>query len=1017
MKQKLNLRLFVTLFVGVFVSVSALAQDIVVKGHVKDDLGEDVIGASVRLKGTGTGTVTDMNGNFTLKAEKGTTLVVQFIGYISQEFKAASSVNIVLKEDSKLLNETVVVGYGSVKKSDLTGSVIAIKPDEMTKGITTNMQDMLTGKIPGVTTISDGGDPGANSSIRIRGGASLSASNDPLIVIDGLPMDNDGAKGLGNPFALVNPSDIETLTVLKDASATAIYGSRASNGVIIITTKKGLKGKAPKVTYSGDVSVSKSRKRYEVLSGDEFRSYAQSLVEKGTLSAAAYSQLGDENTDWQDLIYRNAVSTNHHIGIAGALPNMPYRVSFGYTNKQGIVKNSSFERFSGSVNINPSFFDNHLTFNVNAKYMHGKNQWVDYGVFSAAHLADPTQAVYDSSYETTGGYWQNLYTTGTKSLTDWNSGVTNTNTPQNPVALLNNYSRTAKSNAFIGGIEAVYKIHGFEDLSLHGSVSGNYTEGNNPTTISPYSYSNNYYGYSGYEQSYKYNLLGNFFVEYAHNWNEIHDFKIMAGLEHQHFHRVEWEEGGGNWLGTTLNPSASLSDWQSPIYRANTERLFESSLLSRFARVNYNLYDRYLFTFTARLESSSMMAKGKENTFNPSAAFAWKINDESWFGDNEVLSELKLRLGWGITGQQGSPVYYYTKSRYLRGDMYAQYSLGNETYTTSRPEPKNEDLGWENTTTYNVGLDFGFLNGRIDGSIDAYIRKTDDLIGYASQPAGNLSNYMLGNIGDLRNKGIEFNINAHPIVSRDFSWTVNYNIAVNSNKITNLNLGSGADYALTGESTSAGLNNQVMVNKEGYAVNSFYVYQQVYDENGRPIEGQYVDRDGDGKITDSDRYVYKHADADVLMGMTNKFIYKNWDFSFTLRASLNNYVYYDFLSNKAIVSATGIYSNSAFNNTTSEAVKLGFQGDKLNYYASDYFVRNASFLRCDNITLGYSFNRLFETASYHGLDGRVYFLVLNPFVITKYDGLDPELSANNSGVDKSLYPRPTTYMFGLTLNF
>ena len=1006
-----------TLVIGIFVSVSAFAQDILVKGHVKDDIGEDVIGASVKVKGTSQGAVTDINGNFSLKVEKGSTLVISFIGFQSQEVRATQNMNITLREDMKILNESVVIGYGSVKKTDLTGSVIAIKPDEMTKGITTSMQDMLTGKIPGVTTISDGGDPGASSSIRIRGGASLSASNDPLIVIDGLPMDNDGAKGLGNPFAFVNPDDIESLTVLKDASAAAIYGVRASNGVIIITTKKGSKGKTPKITYSGDVSVSTPRKLYDVFSGDEYRAYAQSLVDNGTLSSAAYKQLGTANTDWQDEIYRNAVSTNHHIGIAGSLPKTPYRVSLGYTNKNGAAKGSKFERFTGSVNLTPSLLDDHLTINVNVKYMHSKNNWIDYGVFGAAVAADPTQSVYADGYETTGGYWQNLLSNQTGKIADWTTPATNTNTTQNPVAMLNNFEKVGKNDVILGNVEVTYKIHGFEDLSIHANVAGDYTEGKQTTDISPYSFGNNYYGYTGVEKSYKYNLLGNVYAEYAHNWNDVHDLKFMAGFEHQHFHRTEWENGGGNWLGTTL--VTDEDNYYSPRVRKDTERLYSSSTISRFARLNYSLLNRYLLTATVRSEASNRLAKDKRDLISPSAAFAWKINEESFLKGNEVLTNLKLRLGWGITGQQGSPEYYYTEPRYVIGDPYAQYTIGDKTYTTSRPEPYNIDLGWEKTTTYNAGIDFGFLNGRIEGAIDIYQRNTSDLIANVGISAGsNFSNYLYKNVGDLVNKGIEFNINAHPIVSKDFSWTVNYNIAYNKNKITNLNLGGGRDNFETGRSVSPGLSTKVMVNKEGYAANSFYVYQQVYDENGNPIEGQFVDRNADGLINDDDRYVYKHSDADVLMGMTNKFIYKNWDFSFTLRASLNNYVYNDFLASKANVSAAGIYTNSAFSNVSTDAVELGFTG-KTNYYISDYFVQNASFLRCDNITLGYSFENLLKMGDYRGINGRIYFLVQNPFVITKYKGLDPELSANkdNFGIDKSLYPRPTTYMLGVSLNF
>ena len=1011
MNGKLNFRFLLVFLVGMMVSLNVLAQDIIVKGHVKDTAGEPIMMGTVIQKGTSNGTTTDLNGDFTLKVPRGATLVFSYVGYQTLEVSATPTINVILREDSKLLDETMVVGYAKVKKSDATGSVTAIKPDEMSKGITTSAQDMLVGKIAGVSVISNDGTPGGSASIRIRGGSSLSANNDPLIVIDGLAMDNNGVQGLSNPLAMVNPEDIESFTVLKDASATAIYGSRASNGVIIITTKKGKAGtKMPKINYTGNVSFGTPRKTYEVLSGDQYRKYITETLGKDGAS------LGTANTDWQDEIYRTAVGTDHQVSVTGAVKTLPYRVSVGYTNKNGIVKNSKFQRFTTSLNLTPTFFDDHLAVNLTAKYMHAKNKYPDGGAFGNAISADPTRPVYlasgDAGYSEFGGYWQNPQA-ATYNNKDWKY-TTNTNTPQNPVALINNKDDQAKSNVMIGNIEFDYKIHGFEDLHIHANVGGDYSEGRQETFISPYSYSNNYYGYNGASQSYKYNLQGNIYAQYAHNWNDIHNLDVMAGMEEQHFHRSTYSFGQGNeWYGEDGKKLDSPIAY-SPSLRSESEHIYTNTLVSYFGRLNYGLLNRYLLTYTMRWDGSSRFAKGhKWGTF-PSLGLAWKISEESFLKDAKALDELKLRLGWGITGQQNIGYDFYYLPRYVVSDQYAQYSLGDVTYYTNRPEMYNEDLKWESTTTWNVGLDWSFLNGRIDGAIDWYYRKTKDLISTVSIASGlGFGNYKTINVGSLKNTGIEFAINAHPVVTKDFSWTVNYNVTYNKNEIVELT--NGADFFLTGDKISAGLKNQVQVNKVGYPANSFYVYQQAYDVDGNPLEGVFVDRNADGIINADDKYVYKKPDADVTMGLTNKFIYKNWDFSFSWRASFNNYLYYDFLSGHANVSYAGLFTNNAYSNTTQEAIDLGFEG-KTDYYMSDYFVRNASFLRCDNITLGYSFNHLLASDSFKGLGGRIYGLVQNPFVITKYKGLDPERT-HGTGVDGGVYPRPTTFMVGLSLNF
>ena len=999
MKGKHFFRFLLTFVAGIFVSANLLAQNISVKGIVKDTSGEPIVLGTVQVKGTGKGCSTDLNGNFSLSVPRGATLVFSYVGYVTVEQIAQSNMVVIMREDAKMLDEAVVIAYAKVKKSDATGSITAIKPDEMSKGITTSAQDMLVGKVAGVSVITNSGEPGAGASIRIRGGSSLSASNDPLIVIDGLAMDNNGVQGLSNALAMVNPEDIESFTVLKDASSTAIYGSRASNGVIIITTKKGRKGTKPKLTYNGNISLGTIRKKYDVLSGTEFRNYAVNTI------GVDENTLGQANTNWQDEIYRTAIGHDHQIGLTGALKDIPYRLSLGFTDKQGIVKTTDFKRFTASVNLNPTFLDEHLAINFSGKYMHSQNRYTDVGgAIGSALNADPTRPIYDSTYPEFGGYWQNRLA-ASYSDPEWTS-TTNTNTPQNPVALINQLNDRAHSDVLIGNIDFDYKIHGLEDLHIHGSLGADYSEGRQLTDRSKYSYSNNYYGWSGVSQSYKYNVQGNLYAQYAHNFDDIHNLDVMAGAEQQHFHRSTYSFGQGldYYTGEAYSPS----------YRSENEHIYRNSLVSYFGRLNYSLLNRYLLTFTMRWDGSSRFSKDNRWGTFPSLGLAWKINEEAFLKNVQALDELKLRLGWGITGQQNIGYDFYYVPRYVNGNSYSQYTIGNETFPVVRPEMYNDDLKWEKTTTWNVGLDWSFLNGRIDGAVDWYYRKTDDLISTVSIASGiGFGNYKTMNIGSLKNTGIEFTVNAHPIVTKNFSWTVSYNLTYNKNEITKLT--TGADFALTGNSISAGLSNQVQVNKVGYAANSFYVYQQVYDEAGKPIEGLYVDRNADGVINADDKYVYKKPTADVTMGLTNKFIYKNWDFSFTWRASLNNYLYYDFLSNKANVSYSGIYSNSAYNNTTTEAVKLGFQG-KTDYYMSDYFIRNASFLRCDNITLGYSFNHLFHSNNYQGIGGRVYVLVQNPFVITGYDGLDPE-TTHGQGVDGSIYPRPRTYMLGLSLNF
>ena len=1002
-------KLLIAMMLGMLLSVQAFAQSLTVTGVVKDNMGEAVIGANVVVKGTTNGTITDFDGNFTLTANKGDIIVISFIGYQPQELPAAANMNVILKDDSQLLDDVVVIGYGTVKKDDATGSVTAIKPDKISKGITTSPQDMITGKIAGVNVVSTGGTPGAGATIRVRGGSSLNASNDPLIVIDGLAMDNDGVKGMSNPLSLVNPNDIETFTVLKDASATAIYGSRASNGVIIITTKKGSAGSAPKVSYDGNVSFGKLRSKLDVMTGDEYREYVTNLYGEEKLP----HELGTANTDWQDEIYRTAISHDHNITISGGLKNMPYRVSLSYTNQNGIIKTSNFERFTASVNLAPAFFDNYLKFNINAKSMVAWNQYADGGVVGSAITMDPTRPVYDNSTNVFGGYYQ-WSTKAEFNNPDWLL-TKNSLAPQNPVALLDLKDDQAKSKSFIGNIEVDYKFHFLPDLRIHANLGADYSEGRQTTIISPYSYSNNYYGWNGTSYEYKYNLSGSAYLQYIKDFNEgKHALDVMVGMEEQHFHRTGYEIGQGT--------DPVTGDAYDERKRDNTAYGYHSTLLSYFGRINYTFLNRYLLTATLRQDGTSRFdSNNRWGTF-PSFAFGWKMKEESFLQDVDFLSDLKLRLGWGITGQQNlsNTMDFPYMALYTANREFAYLPMGDQYLTTLRPGAYNPDLKWEETTTWNAGIDFGFLNGRITGTLDYYYRETNDLINTVYIPTGmNFSNMLTSNVGSLRNQGVEFSINAKPIVTDDFVWDLGYNITWNNNKITKLTASNDSDYYVATGGISTATGSTIQAHKVGYAASSFYVYQQVYDENGKPVENTFVDRNHDGMINDSDRYIYKKPSADVLMGLTSKMTYKNWDFSFALRASIGNYVYNDVLANRSDVSTTGIWSTSGFySNRPTAALDLGFSGVG-NYYMSDYFVQNASFLRCDNITLGYSFQNLFKTNGYNGVGGRIYATVQNPFVITGYDGLDPEVqgSADTPGIDNNIYPRPVTFLIGLSLQF
>lgn len=953
------------------------------------------------VKGTTNGTITDFDGNFLLNANKGDIIIISFIGYRSQEAQAAASMNIILKDDTELLDEVVVIGYGSVKKDDLSGSVVAIKAEEMNKGAVTSPQELIMGKVPGLSVSQGDGAPGAGSTIRIRGGASLNASNDPLIVIDGIPVSNDAAPGTPNALATINPNDIETFTVLKDASATAIYGSRASNGVIIIQTKKGTQDKI-KVSYSGTFTAKDPYKRIETLDAQSFREVMQAQYPEGTAQSADIQRIlnvyPNQSTDWQDAIYQTGLSTDQNIGIAGKAGFMPFRISLGYNTEKGTLKTSKYERYTGAVNLSPKFFDNHLSVDINVKGTINKNRFADSGAVGAAAFFDPTKPIYDEENRY-NGYW------------NWGivQGAQADLATQNPLSLLydrNNHGTTKRS---LGNIQLDYKIHGLEDL--HANLNLGYDVAK--TTGRNFVNSNSVQSsldktFTGLGQGNTWNNLRrnhllDFYMNYAKNIESIKsNFDIMAGYSWQHFYYANHDI-------TYSNPTEDLGAKEGYTYDENERHYirddhrripYENYLISFFGRLNYNFMDRYLLTATLRRDGSSRFSENNRWGLFPSAALAWTISNEPFMKATEnVLSKLKLRLGYGVTGQQEIGDYQYITS-------YSFSTNPNTTYlgtTLLKPNGYSPDLKWEQTTTYNVAIDFGFLNNRINGSIEYYQKHTKDLLNTISAAAGtNFINLITANVGKMKNKGVEANVNAIAIQSKDFTWEVGYNITWNDSKITKLTTTFNPDY----QGIDAGTNQKHQV---GEMPGTFYLYQQVYDENGKPIQNAFVDRNNDGQITEADRYLtHKSPMAKVYMGFSSQFSYKKWDLGFNLRANFGNYVYNGVASGNSTSNNYGGkgFITNLYNGFQDTGFTLLNTSEQM---ASDYFLENASFLKMDNLTLGYSFQNLFAAK----LSGRISASVQNVFTISKYSGLDPECGA----IDSNIWPRPRTYTIGLNLNF
>ena len=978
-------------------SIPVLAQGgYQVKGVVVDAVGP-VIGAAVVQQGTTNGTSTGIDGDFVLNVPNGDVLIeISCIGYATQVFKASEVPGtITLSEDTDFLDEVVVIGYGTVKKSDLTGSVSTVKADEINKGVISSPADMLRGKSAGVVVTAGDGMPGSAATVRIRGGSSINASNTPLYVIDGLPVSNDGISGMSDPMASINPEDIESFTVLKDASATAIYGSRASNGVIVITTKKGSKTATalPKVAVDFTTSVNTIAKYNSLLDADGIVKIIRDFY---GANSVAEQHLGINgklySTDWQKEIYQVAPTYDGNISLNGRAGFLPYRVSGGFMSQSGTLKGSKMNRGTLSLNLSPTFFDRHLTVNVNGKGTYAKNWYANQGAIGAANHYDPTKPVHSNE----PGYSLNGYTTWYDA-----SGNINTMATMNPVALLNDRIDTADAYRFIGNTQFDYKVHGFEDLRLNLNLGMDWAKSKGLTEVaqgSEASYHNTNQSGGGSHTDYDYSRMNTtleFYADYNKTFAEKHNVDLMAGYSWQRFYNEN------NSKTFRISDKSSLGE------SVGKGELF---LISFFGRANYAFDDKYLLTATLRADGTSRFQNHKWGIF-PSVAFGWNILKESFMPDSDKLSTLKLRLSWGETGQQEVGGYYDTFAQFLTTQLGSYYFTTPGGYTNPIAAlGYSADLRWETTTTYNVGMDFGFWNDRLTAAVDVYNRDTRDILNYIPVPAlSNLTNYLNTNIGSMTNQGVEVDLNAILVETRDASWSVGFNAAYNKNKITKLTV---SDDDATGVETggiSGGTGNNVQMFQVGYPMRTFNLYQQVYDTAGNPVNGVYVDRNNDGQINADDKYLGHHADPDWTFGFNTSFSWKNWTAALSGHASLGNWVYNNVASDTEMLA--DLWTNQFISNRVSGATKSMFSQAQ---YLSDYYLQDGSYLKLDNFTLGYTFPKLFNVTADRPFSLNIFGTVQNICCLTRYTGIDPEIYG---GIDGTVYPRPRTFVAGVKLNF
>ena len=985
-----------------------------ISGSVVDKEGP-VIGAAVVEQGTSNGTSTDAEGNYSLTVSSPDAPVeISCIGYVSQTFQASQiPSSVTLMEDNQFLDEVVVIGYGTVRKDDLTGSISAIKADDINRGAVVNTQDLLKGKVAGLLVTPGDGGPGSGSRIRIRGSASLNASNDPLIVIDGVPVASGAAGGMSNPLDLLNPNDIESFSVLKDASAAAIYGSRASNGVILITTKKGT-GNKIQVAYNGSFSVLQNSRRVPVMSAGKLREFYGNLYPTGTTTGDAVAALlKDSDTDWQSLVFRTAVATDQNVSVYGNVKSrMPFRASLAYTGQQGTLRESDYNRGTADISLTPDFLDKHLTIDLNAKGVYTFSDYTNSGVIGNAAFYNPTQDPYwrnpDGSidYSTTNGYWNYGNGRGTEFSPNKIAGPS-------PLSALYDDISNAASLRFIGRVAVDYKVHGLEALRFNVSAGLDIAQtdsynGVRPGSFQAYGDTSNL-GIGTYTIGY--NLSRSQLFEAYANYNEtwgVHNLDLLAGYSWQNNY---WANRDVTYYNITddikLDPGET-ADTRYLRYRN------ENYLVSFYGRVNYSIHSRYVFTFTARGDGSSKFAKGNKWGFFPSGAFAWNIKQEPFLSDIGVVSTLKFRASVGLTGQQDGIGDYVHFARYNRSnDPNRMYNMNSGFYNMLTPQAYDPSIRWETTTTYNVGVDFGFFKERLTGNIDIYMRNTKDLLNSVQIPMGsNFGNKLMTNIGSIRNKGLEFALTGVPVQTNDWSVQVGFNGTFQDTEFTKLNATDNPGYYIETGNISRGTGNFLCRQMVGYAPYTYYAYKQKYDADGKPLQNEFVDMDGDGSITEKDRYMTdKSVMPKFFYGLNVKVSYRNWDFGLNGHGSAGTWVFNDFKSANSTASIDMNVGNLP--NQALVVKETGFTAPNSGQqWYSDYFIENASFFRLDDINLGYTFRAIGKWET----DIRMALGVQNVFILTGYSGMDPEVISEN-GIDNTIWPRPRTYSLRLSVNF
>jgi TonB-linked SusC/RagA family outer membrane protein len=973
-----------------FTALTVQAQTGSLAGKVLDETGQPLPGASIQIKSLNKSTSTDPNGNYRLTglANGSVTVTVSYVGYTPFDqavtISGNTTSNIQLKPDAQKLNEVVVIGYGTAEKKNLTGSISTVSSKDFQKGTITSPEQLIQGKVAGVSITSNGGAPGSGSVIRIRGAASLNASNDPLIVIDGVPLSGNSIGNAANPLALVNPNDIETFTILKDANATAIYGSRASNGVILITTKRGGTG-APVINFVTNNSIQTITKKVDVLSADQIRTYVNANG-----NATQKSLLGTANTNWQDEIYQNAFSSDNTLSIAGSFHNVPYRVSGGYLDQKGMLITDRFQRATGAITLSPKFFTDHLKVDLSLKGSLTDSHFANTGAIGAAIQFDPTHPVNANS--PFGNYFE------------WVQGsdvsVPNPNAPRNPVALIrlnNNNGHTARS---IGNLKFDYSFHFLPELhanlNLGYDVSKGFGNINIPTFAAQSASTRGSFTHSLNGENDK---TSEFYLNYAKSFG-IHRIDATAGYGY-------YDVSATTYNFTTYKGTGE--ELVVPVFPFNTER---NKLLSYYGRLVYTLADKYIISGTMRADGSSKFAQDNRWGYFPSIGVTWRAIGEDFLKNSTVLSDLKFRLTYGQTGNKDITGNYDYLAKYYANSNTGQYQIGDQFYNYYAPAAFDPDLKWETTTTYNAGLDYGFAKGRIYGSVDAYYKKTKDLLSTINIPVGtNFNNLLTTNVGNMDVRGVEGSINFAAITGTDVTWDFGFNVAYNRRKVTNLTLNPDPGSKVGAGNITGGTGITLKYNAVNQIPGAYFVYQQVYDGNGIPLEGVYVDRNNDGIVNTSDQYFYKAPDPNITFGFNTTFSYKKWSVNTVLRANLGNYVYDNVSSNFGI--KTNILSSAGvINNSNSDFLFTNFGR---NQFLSDYFIKNASFLKMDNVGIAYNVGKL---SANRNTTLRISANCQNVFTVTKYKGLDPELTAGTTpGIDYNLYPRPRTYTLGLNVGF